>query len=184
MQKINFENYPSTNSPINATNLNQIQTNVETEFNKNDSLRSARTIRSNENNITLTISSAWGDGVNVPLSVANDDEACGDKILYDSTNKCIEIGAGVNHVEISANILIRGIPAAMFITIMKNNNRISQAYGLTPTNTAMWQCVSIGNVVTSVSEGDKIYLNAGAGDTGTLGIGSSVFTSLTVKAID
>lgn len=32
MQKINFENYPSTNSPINATNLNTIQTNVENEF--------------------------------------------------------------------------------------------------------------------------------------------------------
>lgn len=29
MQKINFENKPSTNSPINATNLNALQDNVE-----------------------------------------------------------------------------------------------------------------------------------------------------------
>lgn len=29
MEKINFENLPSTNTPINATNLNQLQTNVE-----------------------------------------------------------------------------------------------------------------------------------------------------------
>lgn len=29
MQKITFEDLPSTNSPINATNLNQLQTNVE-----------------------------------------------------------------------------------------------------------------------------------------------------------
>lgn len=29
MQKINFENLPSTNTPINATNLNQMQTNME-----------------------------------------------------------------------------------------------------------------------------------------------------------
>ena len=29
MEKINFENYPSTNSPINATNLNLLQDNVE-----------------------------------------------------------------------------------------------------------------------------------------------------------
>lgn len=32
MDKINFENKPSTNTPINATNLNQVQTNVENEF--------------------------------------------------------------------------------------------------------------------------------------------------------
>ena len=29
MEKINFENLPSTNTPINASNLNQLQTNVE-----------------------------------------------------------------------------------------------------------------------------------------------------------
>lgn len=33
MQKINFQNLPSTSTPINATNLNAIQTNVENVFN-------------------------------------------------------------------------------------------------------------------------------------------------------
>lgn len=33
MEKINFENYPSTNSPINATNLNLLQDNVENAIN-------------------------------------------------------------------------------------------------------------------------------------------------------
>ena len=33
MQKINFQNLPSTTTPVNATNLNQLQTNVENEFN-------------------------------------------------------------------------------------------------------------------------------------------------------
>jgi len=33
MQKINFQNLPSTATPINATNLNAIQTNVETAIN-------------------------------------------------------------------------------------------------------------------------------------------------------
>ena len=33
MQKINFQNLPSTTTPINATNLNAIQTNVENVFN-------------------------------------------------------------------------------------------------------------------------------------------------------
>lgn len=37
MQKINFENYPSTNSPINGTNLSLLQDNVEKEFDIKDS---------------------------------------------------------------------------------------------------------------------------------------------------
>lgn len=35
MEKINFENLPSTNTPINAENLNQLQTNVEDAINDN-----------------------------------------------------------------------------------------------------------------------------------------------------
>lgn len=35
MQKINFQNLPSTTTPLNATNLNAIQTNVENVFNGN-----------------------------------------------------------------------------------------------------------------------------------------------------
>lgn len=33
MQKINFENLPSTSTPLNATNLNQLQTNIENAIN-------------------------------------------------------------------------------------------------------------------------------------------------------
>lgn len=36
MQKINFQNLPNTTTPINATNLNAIQTNVENVFNGNE----------------------------------------------------------------------------------------------------------------------------------------------------
>jgi hypothetical protein len=32
MEKIDFKNLPDTNTPINAENLNQLQTNVENEF--------------------------------------------------------------------------------------------------------------------------------------------------------
>ncbi len=32
MDKINFENLPSTNTPISAENLNKLQANIETEF--------------------------------------------------------------------------------------------------------------------------------------------------------
>lgn len=32
MEKIDFKNLPDTNTPLNAENLNQVQTNVENEF--------------------------------------------------------------------------------------------------------------------------------------------------------
>jgi len=38
MQKINFQNLPSTTTPINATNLNAIQTNVENVFNGSETM--------------------------------------------------------------------------------------------------------------------------------------------------
>lgn len=36
MQKINFQNLPNTTTPVNATDLNQLQTNVESEINSRD----------------------------------------------------------------------------------------------------------------------------------------------------
>ena len=39
MKKINFENLPSTNTPINATNLNLIQSNVEEVFNGAETMK-------------------------------------------------------------------------------------------------------------------------------------------------
>lgn len=32
MEKINFQDYPNTTTPVNSTNLNLVQTNVENEF--------------------------------------------------------------------------------------------------------------------------------------------------------
>ena len=55
MQKINFQNLPNTTTPVNATNLNQLQTNVESEINGRD-YRQSFTISANSSK-TLTFSS-------------------------------------------------------------------------------------------------------------------------------
>ena len=69
MKKINFENLPSTNTPINSTNLNQVQDNVEKVFNGEESMGSivVEDIECknlfNKNTITIDrgISTATGD---------------------------------------------------------------------------------------------------------------------------
>lgn len=38
MEKINFQDYPNTTTPINTTNLNQLQTNVENGINVSKSI--------------------------------------------------------------------------------------------------------------------------------------------------
>lgn len=57
MEKINFTNYPNTDKPINAENLNQMQTNIENEIDTSK-LKSAILVILNE--ITeVTLTGAW-----------------------------------------------------------------------------------------------------------------------------
>lgn len=63
MQKINFQNLPNTTTPVNATNLNQLQTNVESEINGRDyrqsftiSANSSKTLSFTNNNFYLLFS--------------------------------------------------------------------------------------------------------------------------------
>lgn len=58
MEKINFTNYPNTDKPINAENLNQMQTNIENEI-EGSKLKSAILVGLN-NNLEITLSESWG----------------------------------------------------------------------------------------------------------------------------
>ena len=52
MDKINFENLPSTATPLNATNMNLLQTYIETELDKILGKGTAITSGANLNNYT------------------------------------------------------------------------------------------------------------------------------------
>lgn len=74
MEKINFENYPSTNSPINGTNLNLLQDNVENDIgllnnlNTTDKSNSVNAINEVNNKLLKEISfsqSLWFYGMKV-----------------------------------------------------------------------------------------------------------------------
>lgn len=57
MEKINFTNYPNTDKPINAENLNQMQNNIENEI-KESRLKSAILVILNEAT-EVTLTGAW-----------------------------------------------------------------------------------------------------------------------------
>lgn len=83
MEKINFENLPDTSTPINNTNLNQLQANVENEFsvlnNKindvgnmfNDAFNNANTISANMNLNNLTTTGCYTNGGVTPANSPN-----------------------------------------------------------------------------------------------------------------
>lgn len=72
MNKINFENLPSTNTPINSSNLNQMQTNVENEFANKYNLTRGTVIPNNSdlNNFT-TLGSFYCESPSKAQSLSN-----------------------------------------------------------------------------------------------------------------
>ena len=74
MQKINFENKPSTNSPINADNLNLLQDNVEDAINNinfNISESAVKTDYSFENNPIFVKKINFGNLPNAKIKDVN-----------------------------------------------------------------------------------------------------------------
>ena len=54
MNKINFENLPSTNTPLNAENLNQMQTNIENAINGGTALWTGASLMMEDQSVNLS----------------------------------------------------------------------------------------------------------------------------------
>lgn len=67
MQKINFQDLPSTTTPISAANLNLLQTNVETAIN----LKADSTTLTNYINGTTSMGSIKTTGVSINDNAVN-----------------------------------------------------------------------------------------------------------------
>ena len=61
MQKINFQNLPNTTTPVNATNLNQLQTNIENAI--NDSINEFVSSGTIETLVSTLISNMTHNGI-------------------------------------------------------------------------------------------------------------------------
>lgn len=202
MQKITFENLPSTNTPLNASNLNTLQDNVENAFNNTygtsqtegysqeyiNSLPNAITVRLSDNQ-SAAISSSY---TRVKIAFNRLVAQAGDKLTFDSTNNCIVIGAGVNHIEVSANAVISNGSNSIsdrYVYIVKDKTpieNIGQAYYLNGIASNQHYPVNVTPIIYEVSENDKIIAQVSSGLAETLSIkgASQPRTYLTVKVID
>lgn len=70
MNKINFEDLPSTNTPINSANLNQLQDNIENEFNNYINNNLTTIVDCNDTTLSSGFYYAGSSTLNIPTASA------------------------------------------------------------------------------------------------------------------
>lgn len=101
MEKINFTNYPNTDKPINAGNLNQMQTNIENGIDTSK-LKSAILVGLTENK-SINVSAAWGD-IKIPFD--NVIRKIGDGFSLDTSTGDIIASKNVKNVKVTLGIRV------------------------------------------------------------------------------
>lgn len=145
MEKITFENLPSTKTPINATNLNQLQTNIENAYEKHivSALGTQQTIEAN---------------VETKISLSN-PAVIGNKLSL--VNNGIVIGSGVSWVRVSANVGGQNSSAnsgKIYACIKRNDEAQFEKYSDTNTAQYEYQSFEFAPFILSVNEGDVIAM--------------------------
>lgn len=181
---LNTANSANTKADTNADNigdLTDLDTRVKTDIVSaiNDSYRGRNYIVAGMTN-DQTIGSA---NVLTKLNLNTITSSNGDLLTLDSNNHDIIIGAGVQHIEVSAQYYIFGYNqnGLRNIFVYKNEEDISRDV-MNITNS--YQTISTSTVALAVSEGDKISLRAITG-VGSVSISHDAFTTrLYVRVID
>ena len=173
--KINWENLPSTNTPVNATNLNHMDQGI---YDAND--KNIITIGLNADT-TTTSTAAYQ---NIDISLTKEMAKTGTKLSLSSGK--VLIGEGVSHVLVSGKIQTQGDSSTYGLSIRKNTNSgVSDAYETTP-GTA-WNQIAVSPILIPVAQGDTIkmtiYHNS-SGTTKNIKAYNGYGTYLTVEVID
>ncbi len=155
MQKINFENKPSTNSPINADNLNLLQDNVEDaidEVNSNLNISIQKHIvQASLGKRTVSASSNNDSNFDSTTIVGNKLSVSGNKII---------IGTGVSKIRVSMNASFQAANSgvsSVSINVMKNGSSVGQSYAYNSNLDIYYYatCV-ISDLILEVQEDDEI----------------------------
>lgn len=200
---LEFEDYPSTNTPLSATNLNNMQVAIADIVNENtDNIGDVTTLTTtdktslvnainevNEKNIitvglsantNVSIGTAW---TYYTLNLNTLNASIGSKLTFDSTNHRITVGDGVSYVKVSACGLLRGVTSDIEINIRRNEAIMGTAANRW-TNATYFMNLSITDILVPVSSGDYFDIAIRTGAIGTVVVGGGQYTKLTVEVID
>ena len=169
MEKINFKNKGETGAiPINANNLNLMQTNVENSFKSSKTTSDTDTY--NCNYINSLKPSIITVGLNSNIDITGSTTIQLDKILSSVGNKFtlqnggIKIGAGVSKIKVSGCLLEEVNSVGLYgCYICKNEINLAHAinigFNYIPVANQMFK-TTCQPILADVQEGDVIYLNA------------------------
>ena len=173
-ERVNWENLPSTNTPVNATNLNHMEQGI---YDAND--KNIITIGLNADTTTTSTSSFQTKDLNLTKEVGK----VGTKLSLSSGK--VLIGEGVSHVLVSGKIQTQGDNSNYGLIIKKNNIEISNNYEGNPGS--RWSQLTLAPILISVTKGDiikmAIYHNEN-NTTKTIKAHNGFGTYLTVEVIE
>ena len=145
MTKINFQNLPNTTTPVNATNLNQLQTNVENAINQKDMITIA--LSSNCNCTTI--------GSYTKVTGFYQYNRYGTRLSFNDNQ--VVIGAGVSRVKISGRFGWYATTGSIkYGRIRKNSNGLIWSTTNVPSGAYLADCFS--EFLVDVQEGDTISM--------------------------
>jgi hypothetical protein len=197
--KTEWENSPSTKTPINANNLNKIEngiytnsvdvgelTNLNTENKENlveaineTNTKNCLTIKRTEDTLDVT---AW-QNYDVSFPIISSQK--GNKLSVNENGQVV-IGAGINYVKVNLNFeFVCSTTTTSYIQfkILKNSEvmAVNRIYNLTAN---IREISNITPVLIPVTQGDIIKMRITPAIDGTLTLGGGNFAYITVEAIN
>lgn len=198
---LEFEDYPSTDTPLSATNLNNMQISIAnsisantdnigdltnlTTTDKTDLVSAINNVNNSSNYIVagMTSDQSLSNNVVTTLNLSTTINSKGTLLTLDTSSHGVVVGAGVHNIEVSGQYYQNALngSGARNIYIYKNDTQISRALIVMA---AAYQTVGVQPMIIPVQESDVIYLKANSqGGTATVSY-SNVATFLSVKVID
>ena len=174
-------NWSNNTTPINATNLNKIENELESLDNGVTALNSnVATIEANAKFKKIITVKAIRQNINIPEDWGivkipiNSNIQVGNKFTI--SNNAVKIGSGVSKVLVSAHcgaISFLTVGGDKEFTIYKNDNAVADAYNAAGSN---WKSADITPLLLEVSQNDLISIRLISGQAGSVEILPSYLT--------
>jgi hypothetical protein len=144
MKKIEFQDYPSTETPLNAGNMNGMQTNIEEEFD----------VRGNAIEVSLSVAQTITGTDQVKVNFDEVTVQSGELLTLD--NNGIKIGKGISTILVNYTLWIENNKGYGSVHVFKNNEQLT--YNIQPQKYLDAWNVNSGSKLINVEEGDIIYI--------------------------
>ena len=197
---LEFQDYPSTSTPLSATNLNNMQVAIADVVNENtDNIGDMTTLTTtdktslvnaiNETNdkaaIVVTMSSNQtavnSSGAEVLLNFNTITAQVGDGFTFNSSRHEITVGPGISYVEVSGSLLCSNISGTGLRRLIIKVNNTVVARGAVQYDISFQGHIEVSPRIVPVEEGDVITACITMQGTNAVAYASNIDTYINIK---